>query len=317
LTVTELRPGPDARPTTDSGAALAGRQQWLFPTNTASPNYWNDTDRTLGTRLAVVDEALNGPLATSWPLSNGYRTMRPYDVVWIYAGGEGALCAAATVEDVCEQADGTWAALWTWRRDITRALQERELSRQPGAPFTFTKVVRGIRRVDSETAQAIDRWIDAVGPDPLGPDLDTDPALSHDDNRRKRQATIAVRPGAAQFRRDLMDSYGYSCAITGCDIEAALEAAHIKPYRGPRHDRVDNGILLRRDLHALFDANLMGIDETGRVFMHPSIRHDPAYGRLHQAVMRPPARPHHRPRPTWITEHLAQVTRHQPADVRN
>ncbi|WP_205843618.1 HNH endonuclease [Nakamurella deserti] len=270
MIVTELRLVLDAPPITDPKSTPAGRQQWLFPTNTASPNYWNDTDRALGTRLAVVDEALNGPLKTSWPLFNGYRTMRPGDIVWIYAGGEGALCAAATVDDVHTQADGTWTALWIWRRDITRALQVHELSRRTLAPFRFSKVVRGIRRVDPETAQVIDRWIDAAGPDPLGPDLGTDPSLSDDDNRRKREAIIAVRPGAARFRGDLMDAYGYRCAITGCDVEVALEAAHIKPYRGPRHDRVDNGILLRRDLHALFDANLLGIDETGRVFTMPA-----------------------------------------------
>ncbi len=50
-----------------------------------------------------------------------------------------------------------------------------------------------------------------------------------------------------------MDAYGGRCAVTNCDIEDVLEAAHISPYNGPSTDQVYNGLLLRTDIHTLFD----------------------------------------------------------------
>ena len=51
-----------------------------------------------------------------------------------------------------------------------------------------------------------------------------------------------------------MDAYGGRCAITGYDVEEALQAAHIVPYLGPQSNTVNNGLLLRADVHNLFDS---------------------------------------------------------------
>ena len=47
--------------------------------------------------------------------------------------------------------------------------------------------------------------------------------------------------------------------VTGCRVLAVIEAAHIKPYRGIEDHHVQNGLLLRADIHTLFDLNLIGI----------------------------------------------------------
>ena len=60
----------------------------------------------------------------------------------------------------------------------------------------------------------------------------------------------------------LIAAYGGRCAVTGCDAVEALEAAHIVPYRGPETNHVTNGILLRSDLHTLFDLGMVAIDTT-------------------------------------------------------
>jgi predicted restriction endonuclease len=57
-------------------------------------------------------------------------------------------------------------------------------------------------------------------------------------------------------------AYGRRCAVTGYDAEAALEAAHITPYCGAKSSHVSNGLLLRGDIHTLFDLDLVGIDPT-------------------------------------------------------
>jgi predicted restriction endonuclease len=81
-----------------------------------------------------------------------------------------------------------------------------------------------------------------------------------DDARDRIITEITRRRGQAAFRSALMIAYGGRCAISGCDVEQALEAAHILPYRGSATNVVRNGLLLRADLHTLFDLNLLWVD---------------------------------------------------------
>jgi len=71
------------------------------------------------------------------------------------------------------------------------------------------------------------------------------------DARDRVEKSIAVRRGQPRFREDLLAAYEGKCAITGCDAVAALEAAHITPYKGDHSHHVTNGLLLRADLHTL------------------------------------------------------------------
>lgn len=85
-------------------------------------------------------------------------------------------------------------------------------------------------------------------------------AADLDDERRRTLASIVQRQGQAEFRAALLRSYKGRCAISGCDVEQALDAAHIVPYSGPRANQCSNGLLLRADLHNLFDLDLLRID---------------------------------------------------------
>jgi HNH endonuclease len=80
-----------------------------------------------------------------------------------------------------------------------------------------------------------------------------------EDERKKTLREIAQRQGQADFRHKLLVAYGGRCCVTGCDAEAALEASHIVPYRGSQSNHVTNGLLLRSDIHTLFDLDLIGI----------------------------------------------------------
>ena len=76
-----------------------------------------------------------------------------------------------------------------------------------------------------------------------------------------------ARPAQAKFRENLFDVYEGRCALSQCTVPQALEAAHVLPHNGNSlRDRSDNGILLRRDLHSMFDAMLWSIDpDSGKV----------------------------------------------------
>lgn len=73
---------------------------------------------------------------------------------------------------------------------------------------------------------------------------------------------IRRRRGQPKFRRALIDAYEGRCAVTRCDFEGALEAAHIAPYDGAHTNRVTNGLLLRADVHTLFDLHHITVDST-------------------------------------------------------
>lgn len=93
-----------------------------------------------------------------------------------------------------------------------------------------------------------------------------------EDARRRITTSIVQRQGQAEFRRKLLEAYNYQCPITGCNAEPALEAAHIIPYKGAETNHVANGLLLRADIHTLFDLHLLSIHpETHKVVISPKL----------------------------------------------
>ena len=72
------------------------------------------------------------------------------------------------------------------------------------------------------------------------------------------------RLGQGAFRVAVTDAYGRRCAVTQEHTLPVLEAAHIRPFsEGGPHD-VRNGLLLRADLHILFDRGYVTVDEQNR-----------------------------------------------------
>jgi hypothetical protein len=93
-----------------------------------------------------------------------------------------------------------------------------------------------------------------------------------DDRRAVIQTQIRERRGQRSFRDSLRIRFENRCVVTGCQILDVLEAAHIRPYRGEDDNHVENGLLLRADIHTLFDLNLLGIEpEQLTVKLHSSI----------------------------------------------
>ena len=97
------------------------------------------------------------------------------------------------------------------------------------------------------------------------------------DARTRVLREVVQRRGQRKFREALLVAYGGRCAITGCPVTPLLEAAHITPYLGPDTNAIKNGILLRADIHTLWDLGLLAVDpNTGEVWVSPEID-DPTY----------------------------------------
>jgi len=94
-----------------------------------------------------------------------------------------------------------------------------------------------------------------------------------DDQLEKIQALVLVRRHQNIFRKSLMKLYHNKCAISGCDIDEILQAAHITKYSASGINSNNNGIILRSDLHGLFDNNLLAIQPSGLVVrLHPKLK---------------------------------------------
>ena len=83
--------------------------------------------------------------------------------------------------------------------------------------------------------------------------------LTLDGAKKRVVREIVQRQGQGVFRKRLLEVYSFRCAVTQYDVESAVEAAHIRPYSGPFSNDLANGILLRADIHTLFDLRQVGI----------------------------------------------------------
>jgi len=87
-----------------------------------------------------------------------------------------------------------------------------------------------------------------------------------------------VRAGQQEFRQRLLDAYGRRCAVSNCAVEEALEAARIIPDTVVGDAGMDprNGILLRADIHRLFDCGLIGFRMEGDELRLQIVKNDRA-----------------------------------------
>ena len=129
------------------------------------------------------------------------------------------------------------------------------------------------RRVQAEIDALVERHENAVSDEGEDPD-------SFEDSRDRAIASVVRRRGQPGFRRALIEAYGGRCAISGCDAEAALEACHIRPYMGPQTNTLSNGLLLRADLHTLFDLGLLAVDTASMTTIVAPELEGTTYGQL-------------------------------------
>lgn len=124
------------------------------------------------------------------------------------------------------------------------------------------------------------------------------------DQRTKIWAAIVARQGQGRFRNNLMAAYEGKCAISGCDFRQVLEACHIAPYLGTHTNELENGILLRADLHTLFDRGELGIDPgSNKVVISAGLK-DSVYRELMGKAVFMPAEKAAQPSKELLARHL-------------
>lgn len=105
-------------------------------------------------------------------------------------------------------------------------------------------------------------------------------SLSEDD-RFGPPRLVRPRLGQGTFRVAVTDAYGRACAVTGEHSLPALEAAHIQPYNMEGPHEVSNGLLLRADLHRLFDQGYLTVTPDLELRVGRRLREDYENGRTY------------------------------------
>lgn len=145
---------------------------------------------------------------------------------------------------------------------------------------------------------------DRVAADTLPNDEVSFDPKDNKDQRVRAIAEVVRRRGQAKFREQLLEAYSSTCAVTGCDAVEALEAAHITPYLGEETNHAQNGLLLRADIHSLFDLGLISIEpESLRVILSPSLENT-SYGNLSRVKIATVQDTRSRPSSEALKQHL-------------
>lgn len=122
---------------------------------------------------------------------------------------------------------------------------------------------------------------------------------------------VRQRLGQGTFRVLVTDTYRRRCAVTQERVLPVLEAAHIKPVSEGGTHRIDNGLLLRSDLHRLFDRGYVTVTPDHRLRVSRRLRDDfhngEYYMRFDRQEIWVPDDPRDRPDPGYLAWHSELV----------
>lgn len=110
------------------------------------------------------------------------------------------------------------------------------------------------------------------------------------DDREIVLARSRARVGQGAFRSRLLDAYGRRCAITGERTEPVLDAAHVQPYLGPRSNHLQNGLILAKEFHTLFDLGYVTITPEFTVRVSPELHAEWSNGKRYYQFQDAPVR---------------------------
>ena len=143
--------------------------------------------------------------------------------------------------------------------------------------------INAIRQLDMDKVQGL---LDLMA----GPSFDFTKLYSNQDleliTGGHQEVVTRRRHGQRQFRFEMLDRFGENCALSGRQPPQVLEAAHLYSYAEVGKHRIDGGLILRRDFHALFDGYFIAIDpSTWRVKADPYLRNYESYRTLDGAEL--------------------------------
>src|SRR5262249_51565823 len=152
-----------------------------------------------------------------------------------------------------------------------------------GVPESFVRTVVRLKSYSTSDADGRRLW-DAVQ-EALGSRAMATPGFAEEPQARYGEPVL-VRPrlGQGAFRILVTDSYRRRCAVSGERTRPALDAAHIRPFADGGSHEVSNGVLMRRDIHSLFDLGYVTISPDMKFEVSRKIREEYENGRYYYSL---------------------------------
>lgn len=288
--------------------------QW-FLDNAGHVRSWRDIQlqADVGNRLATQAKGIYKPAYTDYALSVRQTLESPYADKEIVSRPDGSWLYPYFQEnsdpDVRDQ-EATNRGLMNCLREGVPIGVMIQTKPKPGVEY----LVIGLGRViDWMEGYFIIEQYGAEQRSTLQRDAARDWVSAELDKQSSRPSSVEVREweirqvlkrrGQARFRVSLILAYDGCCAITGCNAIDALEAAHIAPYNQTVNNSTHNGLLLRADLHTLFDLGLLAVNPADySVILSPKLK-GTHYSELHGAKLRLPENRADRPNAPALTDH--------------
>lgn len=203
-----------------------------------------------------------GGTPAEWPVTKQADEIRRDDFIWVNFGSPvDAVIALGYARGPTQWSErfNRFAVIIDWDAKLTHRLQEKPI---PTAAHK-QRSVTAVQELNPHARSVIEKWM--VGQFPTSKPR-TLPKTNY------KTVPVEQRQGQPEFRQALMTAYRNQCVVTGCAIRDVLHAAHIVPPRSGADHHLGNGLLLRSDIHDLFDRGLIAIDKDCRVWVHPAIR---------------------------------------------
>ena len=141
-------------------------------------------------------------------------------------------------------------------------------------PFTYNGTGRAINYENSSPIKVTWTFADAPIPRKFKFEGTQEIAEALNDDGRRSIRLLRLRRGQPRLRRNLLKLYKGKCCISGCKIQAVLHACHIDSHAESLNNKSTNALLLRSDIHDLFDLNLIGINPKDfTIAVSKSLRH--------------------------------------------
>ena len=181
------------------------------------------------------------------------------------------------------------------------------------APVDFHQATQVGKIYDLATGVGHDLWQQVVGERALARHAAAERPVAVPGPVYGLAQPVRIRLGQGAFRIMITDAYGRRCSVTGEKALPALQAAHIRPLSEGGEHRLDNGLLLRADVHALFDRGYISVAPDYRVLVSPKLKDDfdngEPYYRFNGSTITVPDRGELRPRRELLEWHSDIVFR--------
>lgn len=271
-----------------------GKNHFLYPLNPKTGYQLAGKGKKLSTSRENFFKLLDYRVLSEWGVSKSASELKKGDFIWVhFAAPDSALFAVGRVVKTA-----IWKSDWDkyaikirWDKGLTERLKTSPIPLSAYGQVPYYSVLAA----NAKTGRLLESWLKGKV---------SSAVVKHDAKVRFRTAEVEQRVGQPEFRAALLRAYSNTCAVTGCTVNEVLQAAHIRPVTNSGSHSLKNGLLLRADVHNLFDQGLLTIDGRYQVILNESIRGSKTYRTFHgKKLVMIPSNPTERPSKKLLEEH--------------